>query len=110
MLTPRDVALAYDLHLAALWRGDEQDARRFDAWLDAHRCRVCPPVPADHPAAVSPLGAGGRGIHWYNDGDAVLGIVPGLRTECYRVTEIEALPAGAPMVPFAMPVAGEVAL
>jgi len=102
MPSPRDVALAYDLHLAALWRGEERDARRFDAWLAAHRCNVCPPEPAGLPAQVSPLGAGGLGIRWYADGDVVLGFAPGLRSECYRVTGIEALPASASVPAFAL--------
>jgi len=80
------LARAYDAHLAAWWRG-EADPRPFAAWLAARWDPETAPPPGQ-PAALSPLGAGGRGIRWYEAEEAVLGVVPGLAGG-YRVPRSE---------------------
>ena len=78
------LARSYDQAVAASWRGDEAARRAFAAWLAPFWRPDGPPEPGDAPAAVSVLGAGGRGIRWYDAGPAVVGYVPG-RGGCYRV-------------------------
>ncbi|HEY8448517.1 MAG TPA: hypothetical protein VIL01_15555 [Thermomicrobiales bacterium] len=77
-----DLALAYDTALNAAWRGEDAPAAFF-VWLSAHRCTTIQ-RPAGPPDAVSPLGAGGRGIAWYDVPGAIVGIIPGLPW-CYLI-------------------------
>jgi nitroimidazol reductase NimA-like FMN-containing flavoprotein (pyridoxamine 5'-phosphate oxidase superfamily) len=72
----RDLARACDRHFAACWRG-EADWAAFGNWLDEYRCSevIIPPGP---PAAVSPHGAGGRGLAWYDVPGAILGSAVGV--------------------------------
>src|SRR5215216_1429765 len=72
----RALARAYDVHVAACWRG-EADGAAFGNWLGQCRCPevVIPPGP---PAAVSPHGAGGRGLAWYDVPGAILGSAVGV--------------------------------
>jgi hypothetical protein len=89
--TPQDLARAYDRGIAARWRGDEDDAHAFAAWLATYWVPDAPPPPAGPPSAVSVLGAAGAGIRWYAAGRAVLGYVGGQARGCYRVP-LEAVP------------------
>lgn len=70
------IAHGYLRYAVALWSG-EAIGRSFGAWLDRFRCTEMPPVPPGSPDAVSPHGAGGRGIRWYETSTAVLGYIPG---------------------------------
>jgi|SRR5215218_2057694 len=84
-LTPRDLALSVDRHLAALWRGDENVVDDFFRWLTSLWSPTTAPEPATPPDAVSVLGAGGVGIRWYETGSACVGYVEGRPGGCYRV-------------------------
>jgi hypothetical protein len=72
----RALALGYLRYASASWRGDE-GASVFPRRLGAYWHPELQPAPAMTPDAVSPHGGGGRGIHWYEIGDEVLGFVPG---------------------------------
>ena len=85
MLTPRDLAYAYDRWLAARWRGEEDEARRFGDWIESFWCRTAPLEPERGPDAVSVLGGAGRGIRWYADGNVVRGYVVGRPLGCYLI-------------------------
>jgi hypothetical protein len=84
MIPASQLARAYDLSVASLWRGDATD-NRFLAWLDRFRVADAPPEPETTPDAVSPPGAAGAGIRWYTTPTAVLGYVAGRPGVCYRV-------------------------
>lgn len=86
-------ARLYDRYLAALWRGDNVAA--FGAWLDAHWAPAEQPEPATPPAAMSPLGGGGRGIRWYETATGIVGYVPGFARACYRIPATVTPPAFA---------------
>ena len=79
----RALARAYLRHVSALWRGDPAE-RALSTSLGMTWCPDLPPEPRRLPDAVSPHGAGGRGIRWFETGGAVLGYVPGVRGG-YRV-------------------------
>jgi hypothetical protein len=79
----RDLALGYLRDVCACWRGDA-GASVFTIRLGAYWCSDLPLAPDGPPDAMSPHGGGGRGIHWYQTGDDVLGYVPGGRGG-YRV-------------------------
>ena len=64
-LTSATLAQAYLDYESALWRGDGQ-AAKFAAWLSAYHCPEMPPRPTAQPDAISPHGAAGRGIAWYD--------------------------------------------
>ena len=98
MLTPRELALAYDRFVAARWRGEEGATEAFAVWLEAHWTGDAPPEPDDCPDAVSFLGGAGAGIRWYAAGGAVLGYVAGRQRGCYWV------PLGAAPPPVRPPV------
>jgi hypothetical protein len=91
-VTAAQLARAYARHLAAVWRGEPDPA--FAAWLAAHRGPGARPAPAVPPAAVSAHGGGGRGLHWYETAEAVLGHVPGQPRVWYRVPRGAVPPAG----------------
>jgi hypothetical protein len=85
VLAARDLARSYDRALAAAWRGDDDRAVLFAGWLGQYWDEA-PPEPAVTPAAVSPLGAAGRGIRWHETPDAILGYVRDWNRPCgYRV-------------------------
>ena len=63
---------------SACWRG-ERGAAAFQLRLSAYWQPDMPPAPVAAPDAVSPHGAAGRGILWYEIGQEVLGYIPGLR-------------------------------
>ena len=70
------LALSYLRWVSACWRGDRL-APVFVTQLGACWHPALPPKPAGRPDAISPHGAGGRGIHWYHTDKEVLGYVPG---------------------------------
>jgi hypothetical protein len=84
MISASQLARAYDLSIASLWRGDVADDR-FLTWLDRFRVANAAPEPETTPDAVSLLGAAGAGIRWYATPTAVLGYVAGRSGVCYRV-------------------------
>jgi hypothetical protein len=77
MVTAGQLAHAYDLAVSARWRGEEDTAGEFMRWLSAFWVEAAT-TPETDPVAVSPLGAGGRGIRWYDTAPVVVGRVPGL--------------------------------
>ncbi len=70
------LALGYLRWASACWRGDTL-APVFATRLGAYWRPALPPMPAGEADAVSPHGAGGRGIHWYQTGGEVCGYIPG---------------------------------
>lgn len=98
MYSPHDLALAYDRHVAALWREESETARVFATWLAAFWVEGGPPEPVAYPDAVSFLGAAGRGIRWYRLDTDIIGYLPGCPNGCYRVpaTVTPSAPAFAP--------------
>ena len=102
MLTPRDLAYAYDRWLAARWRGEDDDARAFGDWVESFWCPEAPVEPAAVPDAVSVLGGAGRGIRWYADGDVVRGYVVGRPRGCYLIPIATVPPAEVSRLAFAV--------
>jgi hypothetical protein len=79
----RALAEAYLRSISADWRG-EPGWQAFERSLDRCWSLLLPPVPRAVPDAVSPHGAGGRGVHWYQTENEVVGYVPG-SNRGYRV-------------------------
>lgn len=73
----RELAAGFLRYASSCWRGD-RCAAVFPLRLSAYWRAALPPAPAAAPAAVSPHGAAGRGIRWYETGHDVVGYVPGL--------------------------------
>lgn len=72
----RELACRYLTSVSAYWRG-ECSTPTIGAWLAKFWRPVLPPLPP-HPAdAVSPHGAGGHGISWYETPAGVIGHVAG---------------------------------
>jgi hypothetical protein len=94
MITARQLARAYDLSVASLWRGDAPDESLI-AWLARYRIAEAPPEPRTAPEAVSLLGGGGAGIRWYSTPTAVIGFATGHPAVCYRIPNEAELPATA---------------
>ena len=85
MSSARKLARLYDQYVAAVRRGDDEIADAFADWLGAF-WDDGPREPASPPSAISLLGGIGRGVHWYQTEDAVLGYVRGwTRRGCYQV-------------------------
>src|SRR5215204_6470386 len=84
MITPRQLARAYDLSVASLWRGSSPDETLI-AWLGRFRIADAIPEPQSDPEAVSLLGGGGSGIRWYSTPTAVVGFATGHPAVCYRI-------------------------
>lgn len=84
MITPRQLARAYDLAIAAHWRGDDA-GESFFAWLGSYRTAEVLTAPQAAPEALSLLGGGGSGIRWYSTPTAVLGFAAGHPCVCYRI-------------------------
>jgi hypothetical protein len=74
-----ELALGYLRYASADWRGDPA-APIFGVRLGAYWRPELPQAPPTTPDAISPHGAAGRGIRWYQCGDEVIGYVPG--THC----------------------------
>ena len=85
MTSPHQLALAYDRYVAALWRGEEAEARAFAAWLERYWVDEGPAELADHPYVVSVLGGAGAGIRWYACGETVVGYVGSRAQGCFQV-------------------------
>jgi hypothetical protein len=79
----RALADGYLRSISASWRG-EPGWQAFERALERYWSPELPPVPPTTPDAVSPHGAGGRGIAWYEAGRDILGYVPRVRGG-YRV-------------------------
>ncbi len=92
MTSPHEIARAYDRYAAALWRGDEAEARAFAAWLEAYWADEGPAELTDQPYVVSVLGGAGAGIRWYARGGTVLGYVGSRAQGCFQVPMDAALP------------------
>jgi hypothetical protein len=73
-----ELALGYLRYASACWRGDPT-APVFGVRLGAYWRPELPQAPLTTPDAISPHGAAGRGIRWYQRGDEVIGYVPGVR-------------------------------
>ncbi len=92
MITARQLARAYDLSVASLWRGDAPDESLI-AWLGRYRTAEPVPEPQTAPEGVSLLGGGGSGIRWYSTPTAVIGFTAGHPPVCYRIPVDSELPA-----------------
>jgi hypothetical protein len=84
MITARQLARAYDLSVASLWRGETADNSLL-TWLGTFRLAEALSEPQAPPEAVSLLGGGSSGIRWYSTPTAVLGFASGQPTVCYRI-------------------------
>ncbi len=102
MLSPRALAVLYDLHLAAVWRGQES-ASDFGAWLDGRWWSGGLAEPDTPPDAVSVLGGAGTGIRWYVVGESILGFVGRRPRGCYVMgrDDVPPLALAAPLEPAA---------
>jgi hypothetical protein len=96
MITAPQLARAYDLSVASLWRGEAADELLI-AWLGRFRAADAPPEPRTAPDAVSLLGGGGNGIRWYSTPSAVLGFATGRPGVCYRIPVEAELPKPRPV-------------
>lgn len=94
-LTGETIAALVDEHLAALWRGDETEEHPFHTWLSSCWRFEPPCAPGSRPVAQSVLAAGGYGIHWFEMGSAIIGIVPGYQQGHYRIPTVAIPPNGA---------------
>ncbi len=93
------LALAYDRYVAALWRGESEEVRRFGVWLKG--CwGLGPPEPAGAPAAVSALVGAGTSIRWHQVDGVLFGYIPGVPHRCYQVPADAEPPA---IVPYGRP-------
>ena len=93
MLTPQDLALAYDRHVAAFCREDVDAAMAFATWLAAFSVDGGPPEPVAYPDAISFLGGAGRGVRWYSVDTNIVGYLPDGPRGCYRVPASAVPPA-----------------
>jgi hypothetical protein len=91
LTSPHELALAYNRYVAALWRGEEAEARVFASWLAGYWVEEGPPEMADQPHAVSMLGGAGAGIRWYTRGGTIVGYVGCHVQGCFHVP-IDAAP------------------
>ena len=96
MTSPHELALAYDRYAAALWRGEEAEARAFAAWLERYWVDDGPAELAGHPYVVSVLGGAGAGIRWYACGGTVVGYVGRRAQGCFQVPTDAAPPPHPP--------------
>ena len=83
--TAEELAHGYDRYVAAIWRGESEEVRRFGAWLKGCWGLDGPPEPAEAPEAVSALGGAGASIRWYERDGTIYGYIPGVPHRCYRV-------------------------
>ncbi len=99
MLTPRDLALAFDRCLTAMVRGDTEAAMRFISWLEWYRLPTLPPEPDAPPDAASCPLHEGEGLRWYQADGAILGY-DGCASCCYRVPVDADPPPPLPYAPY----------
>lgn len=91
--TAHDAALGYDHCIESYWRGESDGCAFCEAFADYWRPvveRVDGP-----PQAVSPLGAGGRGLAWRAAKGVIVGIVQG-GTAGYQIPEGAEMPTALP--------------
>jgi len=91
LTSPHELALAYNRYVAALWPGEEAEARVFASWLAGYWVEEGPSEMADQPHAVSVLGGAGAGIRWYTRGGIIVGYVGSHVQGCFHVP-IDAAP------------------
>lgn len=84
MITARQLASAYDLSVASIWRGERPEATLI-GWLGEYRVQNEMIQPEGKPDAVSLLGGGGAGIKWYTTPTGVIGCTTGTPQVCYKV-------------------------
>jgi hypothetical protein len=94
MITARQLARAYDLSVASLWRGEAPEESLI-AWLARYRIAEALPEPRTAPEAVSLLGGGGSGIRWYSTPTAIVGFATGHPAVYYRIPVETELPSPA---------------
>lgn len=97
MLTARDLERVYATYTSASWRGDPA-GQLLETWMRLHWVEETSKRPDSDPAAVSPHGAGGRGIFWYEGSTTIFGFVPGT-SGCYVFKRSEPVPVVAPLRP-----------
>jgi hypothetical protein len=95
MLTPDELARAYDRFVVALYCGNARDVQDFARWLTAFWTLDGPAEPDRLPDAVSFLGVIGRGLRWHALDGVILGYEQGSRGGCYQVP-VAASPPPAP--------------
>jgi len=98
MITARQLARAYDLSVASIWRGERPETTLI-AWIGDFRVTDGVKEPDSKPDAVSLLGGGGSGIRWYNTEAAVIGCTTGAPQVCYRIPLEADLPRETPTAP-----------
>ncbi len=101
MLTAEDLERVYARYTSSCWRGDPA-GETLEHWFRVHWVEASPHQPDTDPAAVSPHGAGGRGILWYEGSSASLGFIPG-RSGCYVVKRTESTPVVVDLTPLRTP-------
>lgn len=75
----RQVAQCYLDCVSDVWRyGETERTASFYQRLSRFRTQEMPPYPACVADAVSPHGGGGRGIHWFETPEAVVGHIAGV--------------------------------
>jgi len=102
-ITAAAIARAYDRYVAALWRGESEEVRRFGAWLKGH-WGLGPSEPPTPPAAISALGGAGASIRWHEADGLLLGYIPGVPLRCYQIpTDADVPPIAAYADPARVP-------
>jgi hypothetical protein len=97
MLTARDLERVHATYTSASWRGDPA-GQLLENWMRLHWVEETSKRPDSDPTAISPHGAGGRGIFWYEGSSTIYGFVPGT-SGCYVFKRSESAPVAAPPRP-----------
>jgi len=92
LISGRQIAKLLDSHISEVWRGEPIDADDFFRWLSSSWVASDRLPPAGVPEAISVLAAGGRGVWWYSEGDALLGFIPNRLDGYYRVPRTAVVP------------------
>ncbi len=99
MLTPCDLALAFDRCLTAMVQGDNEAAMGFISWLEWFRSPELPPEPDRPPDAASFPIHQWVGLRWYQRDGAIFGY-DGRPGACYRIPVDAQLPPSLPYPPY----------
>ncbi len=99
MLTPHDLALAFDRCLSAMVQGDNEAAMGFISWLEWFRDPMLPLEPDTLPDAASFPISKGEGLRWYQGDGAILGY-DGCASCCYRIPVDAEPPPPLPYAPY----------
>jgi len=91
-ISGRQIAKLLDSHISEVWRGEPIEADDFFRWLNSTWVVSDRLPPAGVPEAISVLAAGGRGVWWYPEGDALLGFIPNRLDGYYRVPRTAVVP------------------